>query len=83
MSAAIGANSGWSHYVIDVTAAGFENATNHSFGTLDAALRGVTEMRLFNNVARRTDPDFANNFIGDEVAASWYVDNIAAVSAVP
>ena len=40
-------------------------------------------MRLFNNVARRTDPDFANNFIGDEVAASWYVDNIAAVSAVP
>ena len=83
MSAAIGANSGWSQYVIDVTAAGFENATNHSFGTLDAALQGVTEMRLFNNVARRTDPDFANNFIGDEVAASWYVDNIAAVSAVP
>jgi len=82
-SAAIPAASGWGNYVIDVTGAGFENATNHSFGTLDAALANVTELRIFNNVSRRTDPDFANNFIGDEVAASWYIDNIEAVSAVP
>ncbi|MFM1902421.1 MAG: hypothetical protein RLZZ440_321, partial [Planctomycetota bacterium] len=73
----------WGRYAIDVTATGFENATNHSFGTLEAALAGVTELRIFNNVSRRTDPDFANNFIGDEVAATWYIDNITAAAAVP
>lgn len=83
MSAAIPAASDWGRYVIQVTPAGFENATNHSFGTLAAALQGVTELRIFNNVSRRADPDFANNFIGDEMAATWYIDNIAATAAVP
>lgn len=83
MSAAIPAASDWSRFAIDVTATGFENATNHSFGTLETALAGVTELRIFNNVGRRTDPDFANNFIGDEVAATWYIDNITATAAVP
>ena len=83
MSAAIPAASEWGRYAFEVAPTGFENATNHSFGTLANALAGVTELRIFNNTSRRTDPDFANNFIGDEVAANWYLDNITATAAVP
>ena len=79
-SAALPANTGWSNFTIPVTALDFELGTNHSFGTLDNALAGVTQVRILNNIEGRIDPDTPNNFIGDETEVDWLVDNIAAVS---
>lgn len=73
-SATLPADSGWQNFSIPVTATDFQLATNHSAaGNIVAALSDVQQFRIFHNAGS------SNNFIGDQIAAQFYLDNIAAV----
>lgn len=73
-SATLPAGSAWQSISIPVTASDFQLATNHSAaGNIVEALADVRQFRIFYNASS------ANNFIGEQIAAQFYLDNIAAV----
>lgn len=73
-SATLPAGSAWQSISIPVTASDFQLATNHSAaGNIVAALSDVQQFRIFHNAGS------SNNFIGDQIAAQFYLDNIRAV----
>ena len=76
-SATLAVNSGWQKFSIPVTSTDFQLATNHTAsGNIVVALTDVGQFRIFHNSGS------SNNFIGDQVPAQFYLDNITAV-AVP
>ena len=63
---AVPAGGGWTHIAFPVTPA----ALSAALGTVDAALSGATEIRIFHSTA--------NDYPGESIAAQLGVDNIRA-----
>lgn len=79
-TANLGIETGWNRYRIATLAGDFEEATNHSSGTIADALADVAQLRIFHNIEGRASQTTPNNFIGDVVQAEFYIDNIRFVT---